>query len=276
MRPRKQFAQHWLKSEKALQEIIQAAGLNPDDQVLEIGAGTGILTRQLLAIAQQVTAVEIDRDLYKKLTSQFQKVENLHLIEGDFLKLDLAAVVSEFPNKVVANIPYNITGPILEKLLGSIAQPNQQYDKIVLLVQKEIAERICAKSGSKTFGALSVRSQYLADCELISIVPSKAFSPPPKVDSAVISLTPRSFSLQANSPQLLERIVKLGFGNRRKMLRNNLKSLISPQQLQEILEQLKINPLIRAEGISVSDWVKLSNQLESAMTKQSSSLARQE
>jgi len=237
MRPRKQFAQHWLKSEKALTEIIEAAELKPEDQVLEIGPGTGILTRRLLATVEKVVAVEIDRDLMKKLTEKFQNEDRLCLIEGDFLKLDLAAFVPKLPNKVVANIPYNITGPILEKLLGAIAQPQQQYEKIILLVQKEIADRICANSGSKTFGALSVRSQYLAHCELISIVPANAFSPPPKVDSAVISLIPRPFPLRADSPEFLARLVKLGFANRRKMLRNNLKSIVSPQQLQSILNQ---------------------------------------
>jgi len=261
MRPRKQFAQHWLKSEKALKEIIEAAELKAEDRVLEIGPGTGILTRRLLATVERVVAVEIDRDLMKKLTQKFQNEDRLFLIEGDFLRLDIAAFVPELPNKVVANIPYNITGPILEKLLGAIAQPQQRYDKIILLVQKEIAERICANSGSKTFGALSVRSQYLAHCELISIVPAKAFSPPPKVDSAVISITPRPFPLRADSPQLLERLVKLGFANRRKMLRNNLKSVISPEQLQQILEGLEISPLVRAEAISISNWVKLSNQI---------------
>lgn len=265
MKPRKQFAQHWLKSEKALQDIIQAATLNPEDIVLEIGPGTGILTRRLLATAQTVVAVERDRDLIKNLNQKFQTHANLILLEGDFLTLDLATAVNSLPNKVVANIPYNITGPILEKLLGSIANPKRQYDKIVLLVQKEIAERVCASSGSKIFGALSVRSQYLAHCEKISIVPAKAFSPPPKVDSAIISLTPRPFPLTVNSPQLLEKLVKLGFANRRKMLRNNLKNLISPQQLEPILEQLEISPLARAEAISVSNWVRLCNQLESVI-----------
>jgi len=262
VKPRKQFAQHWLKSEKALQEIIEAATLNPEDIVLEIGPGTGILTRRLLDATQTVIAAERDRDLIKPLNQRFQTYSNFILLEGDFLKLDLAAVVNFLPNKVVANIPYNITGPILEKLLGSIAHPNRQYDKLILLVQKEIAERVCANSGSKIFGALSVRSQYLAHCEKRSVVPAKAFSPPPKVDSAIISLTPRPFPLTANSPQLLEKLVKLGFANRRKMLRNNLKSIISPQQLEPILEQLEISPLARAEAISVSNWVRLCNQLE--------------
>ena len=260
MKPQKRFAQHWLKSQEALQTIIEAAELKANDEVLEIGSGTGILTRELINRVNQVTAVEVDRALFEKLQLKFHQ-ENLTLIQGDILHLDLSSWVAPLPNKVVANIPYNITGPILERLLGSISHPDRQYEKIILLVQKEIAQRLCAKAGSKTFGALSVRGQYLAQCELVSIVPAKAFSPPPKVDSAIISLIPRPFPLTVNSPELLETLVKLGFANRRKMLRNNLKSMISPQQLQPILEQLEINPLARAEDISVSNWVKLCNQL---------------
>lgn len=261
MRPRKRFAQHWLKSEKALQSIVKAAELKSEDAVLEIGPGTGILTRELLSNAKTVMAVELDRDLVKKLTKKFEGASNFVLLEGDFLKLNLQTLLKDLPNKVVANIPYNITGLILEKLLGSIAHPQQQYEKIILLVQKEIAERICADSGSKTYGALSVRSQYLAHCELIAHVSAQAFSPPPKVDSAVISLTPRPFPEPVTSPQLLEKMVKLGFASRRKMLRNNLKSIISPQELQRILEQLEISPLSRAEALSVSNWVRLCNRL---------------
>ena len=259
--PRKRFAQHWLKSQQALQTIIEAAELKADDDVLEIGPGTGILTRELMDRVKQVIAVEVDRDLFEKLQHQFHQQENLILLQGDILHLDLSSLITPLPQKVVANIPYNITGPILERLLGSISQPSRQYEKIILLVQKEIAERLCAKASSKTFGALSVRGQYLAQCELVSIVPAKAFSPPPKVDSAIISLIPRPFPLTVNSPELLEKLVKLGSANRRKMLRNNLKTLISAQQLQQILEQLEVNPLARAEDISVSNWVRLCNQL---------------
>lgn len=267
MLPRKRFAQHWLKSEKALQTIVDAAELKGEDIVLEIGPGTGILTRQLLAKSQTVVAVELDRDLVQKLNKKFKTEQNLILLAGDILKLDLASALAEFPqvsfpNKVVANIPYNITGPILEKLLGNIAAPITNYERIILLVQKEIAERVCAEAGSKTFGALSVRTQYLAHCELISLVQAKAFSPPPKVDSAIIALTPRPFPVQVSSPKLLAQLVKLGFANRRKMLKNNLKSIIEPQQLEQLLKQLEISPLTRAEAISVSNWVRLCNQLD--------------
>src|SRR4028119_1761302 len=204
---RKQFAQHWLRSEKALNKIVAAAQLQEGDRVLEIGPGTGILTRQLLPEAQSVIAVEIDRDLCELLAKKLGSTDNFLLLQGDFLSLDLDTQLAsspafQKPNKVVANIPYNITGPILEKLLGTIAQPAPEpFDLIVLLVQKEVAERLCAKPGSRDFGGLSVRVQYLAACEFICDVPARAFSPPPKVDSAVVRLQPRLVDPLANEPK---------------------------------------------------------------------------
>lgn len=264
---RKQFAQHWLRSEKALNKIIAAAALQPQDRLLEIGPGTGILTRQLLPQVQSLVAVEIDRDLCDLLAQKLGSIDNFLLLQGDFLSFDLATNLASFPNfqqpqKVVANIPYNITGPIIEKLLGTISQPNlNPFDLIVLLVQKEVAERLYAKPGSRSFGALTVRVQYLAECEFICDVPAKAFSPPPKVDSAVVRLRPRILPLQAKEPKYLETIVKLGFSSKRKMLKNNLKSLVESDRLCLLLEQLKVNPQSRAEDLSVQQWVALSNIL---------------
>jgi len=266
--PRKKFAQHWLRSEKALNSIVTAAALSKSDRVLEIGPGTGILTRQLLALAQAVVAVEIDRDLCELLVKKFGKVEHFLLLQDDFLITDLdrlLALSPEFqnPNKVVANIPYNITGPIIEKLLGTIAAPNPHpFDAIVLLVQKEVALRLCSKPGSTHFGALSVRVQYLAECQFICDVSAKAFQPPPKVDSAVIRLCPRPVVTPAHNPRHLETIVKAGFASKRKMLRNNLKSLIDGDRLTHLLEQLNVNPQVRAEDLSVEQWISLSNELQ--------------
>jgi len=266
--PRKKFAQHWLRSEKALASIVSAAALKDSDRVLEIGPGTGILTRQLLSLAQTVVAVEIDRDLCELLVKKLGKHENFLLLQDDFLVTDLDSLLApspEFqnPNKVVANIPYNITGPIIEKLLGTIASPAPKpFDAIVLLVQKEVALRLCSKPGSTHFGALSVRVQYLADCEFICDVSAKAFQPPPKVDSAVIRLRPRSIITPAQNPRHLETIVKAGFASKRKMLRNNLKSLVESDRLTLLLEQLNANPQVRAEDLSVEQWVALSNQLQ--------------
>lgn len=280
-RPRKQFGQHWLRSEKALQRILKAATLSPQDRVLEIGPGTGTLTRLLLPEVEWVVAVEIDRDLGPLLIQKLGRIENFLLLQADFLELDLERTLGDLrqkaPNKVVANIPYNITGPILEKLLGTLGSPRQPaFEVIVLLVQKEVADRLCAQPGSKAYGGLSVKIQYLANCELIAAVSAKAFFPPPKVDSAVVRLRPytctsqsfpqlsaQSSQLQAQDPGFLETLVKLGFATRRKMLRNNLKSVVDRDRLTQILEQWEIDPQVRAEALSVAQWVALSNQLSS-------------
>jgi len=265
---RKQFGQHWLRSESALQQIVAAANLSGSDRVLEIGPGTGILTRRLLPLAAAVLAVEIDRDLCKLLVQQIGNVKNFLLLEGDILSIDLDGILAPFPNfqhpnKVVANIPYNITGPILDRLLGAIATPNPKpFDSIVLLLQQEVAERLCAKPSSKAFGALSVRVQYLAACEWICQVPARAFQPPPKVDSAVVRLVPRACEAIAHSPRHLDTILKLGFATRRKMLRNNLQSMIDRDALTELLAALHLNPQARAEDLSVLNWVALSNALQ--------------
>ncbi|QIZ73467.1 16S rRNA (adenine(1518)-N(6)/adenine(1519)-N(6))-dimethyltransferase RsmA [Oxynema aestuarii] len=270
-RPRKRFAQHWLRSDRALASIVKAADLSPDDRVLEIGPGTGILTRQLLSAARSAIAVEIDRDLCAKLTKKLGDRDNFLLLQGDILELDLEKILPTTPelfhnpNKVVANIPYNITGPILEKLLGTIAAPHSHpYKAIVLLVQKEVALRLRANPGSKHFGALSVRVQYLADCEFVCDVRAKAFYPPPKVDSAVVRLLPREIVTPADNPKQLETLVKVGFSSKRKMLRNNLKALVDRDRLTQLLERLEINPQSRAEDLGVAEWVALSNSLQLA------------
>ena len=268
IQPRKRFAQHWLLSDKALNKIIQAAELSESDRILEIGPGTGVLTHRLLPLAASVVAVEIDRDLCQKLVKKFGRVKNFLLLQGDILSLDLETNLAQFigfqnPHKVVANIPYNITGLILEKLLGTNSQPlTNTYDLIVLLLQKEVADRICAKPDSKAYSSLSVKIQYLAKCEFICDVPAKAFYPPPKVDSAVIRLRPQLIEPQANNPKQMEMLVKLGFASKRKMLRNNLKAVVERDRLFELLENLKVNPQSRAEDLTVQEWVTLANSLE--------------
>jgi 16S rRNA (adenine1518-N6/adenine1519-N6)-dimethyltransferase len=255
-RPRKQFGQHWLRSEKVLAKILQAAQLQLEDCVLEIGPGTGNLTKLLLPQVRSLTAVEIDRDLCVQLRRKFTQ-ENFDLIESSILEISLP----ESPTKVVANIPYNITGPILEKLLGTIASPVNQFERIVLLVQKEIADRLVAKAGHKAYGGLSVRVQYLAECQFVCDVPAQAFFPPPKVNSAVVCLLPRSLPKLARNPKQLETIITLGFATRRKMLRNNLGNVIERDRLVTLLEQMEINPQVRAEDLSVEQWVELSEAI---------------
>ncbi|MEO1590203.1 MAG: 16S rRNA (adenine(1518)-N(6)/adenine(1519)-N(6))-dimethyltransferase RsmA [Cyanobacteria bacterium J06632_22] len=273
VRARKRFGQHWLRDEQVLHRILEAGDLQKVDRVLEIGPGTGLLTRWLVSLVAGVVAVEIDWDRCRQLNTEFEKEEKFLLIQGDFLDLDLDAKLEphpffQYPNKVVANIPYYITGPILERLLGTLRRPNPRpYESIVLLLQKDVADRLYARPGSRTFGALSVRAQFLADCELICPVPAKAFKPPPKVESAVVRLRPRPFPIPVRSPALFDQLVKLGFAQKRKMLRNNLKGMIDRTVLTEILTELKINPEARAEALSIPSWVTLSNRISETLAQ---------
>lgn len=269
-RPRKRFGQHWLKSTAVLNQIIRAAELTSSDQILEIGPGKGVLTEKLLSQASRVIAVEIDRDLCVYLRKHFQQHSHFELVEDDFLHLPFGREESPMPfqgvNKVVANIPYNITGPILDKLLGKIEQPSDHpLEYIVLLLQNEVAQRLAAEPGSKTFGSLSVRSQYLANCEVICKVPPSAFKPAPKVDSAVIRLTPRPFPKQASQPRWMGVLVKQGFSTRRKMLRNTLMSIVEKSTILPALESIGASPEARAESLSVEQWVQLSEILSPVM-----------
>jgi 16S rRNA (adenine1518-N6/adenine1519-N6)-dimethyltransferase len=268
VKTRRALAQHWLKSEKALDAIARAAECRECDRVLEIGPGTGILTKRLLPLVGALVAVEIDSNLCKLLVKKLGEKENFLLFQSDFLELELEGLLDRFPkfqkpNKVVANIPYNITGPIIEKLLGRISNPNPEpFESIVLLIQKEVAERLVSKPGHRACGALTIRVQYLAECEYICTVPAKAFYPAPKVDSAVVRLTPRKLEQGAEDPKWLETLVKLGFSAKRKMLRNNLQSVVERDRLNEIMAQLGMNPQDRAEDLSVQQWVALSNEIK--------------
>ena len=269
-RARKRFGQHWLRDDGVLNRIVTAAEIVEGDRILEIGPGQGVLTQRLLNSVANVLAIEIDQDLCLQLSEQFiayMASGQFRLIESDFLKLNFEQALIDFeqprPNKVVANIPYYITAPILEKLLGTLRNPNPQpFDNIVLLVQKEISDRLCAEPGTKANGALTIRAQYLADCTEICPVPPSAFKPPPKVDSAVIRIRPRPFPTPAKDPVRLGQLVKLGFSQKRKMLRNNLQSIVERDTLSAILDDLSINPQIRAEGLGVAQWVALSDAVD--------------
>ncbi len=261
IRPRKQFGQHWLQSDKVLNKILLAGQLQPSDRILEIGPGTANLTRLILPFVESLTAVEIDRDLCEKLRKTMHQ-SNFQLIEGSILDIPLPSQT----NKVIANIPYNITGEILKKLLGTLVEPVQQFEQIVLLVQKEIGDRLAAKAGHKAYNALSVKIQYLADCQFICDVPASAFYPPPKVNSAVVRIIPRPPVTPASDPKFLDRLLTLGFATKRKMLRNNLTSEIDRDRLVLILESMGINAQVRAEDLDVAQWVALSEEVIKAMS----------
>lgn len=257
---RKRFGQHWLTDAAVLERIVAAAELQPGERVLEVGPGRGALTERLLATAlAELHAVELDRDLVAGLRRQFAGDERFQLLEGDVLRLDLPPA-----DKVVANIPYNITGPLLERLVGRLDRPlASPYRRLVLLVQQEVGERIRAVAGSSAFSALSVRLQLLAHCRSVCAVPPRCFQPPPKVMSEVIVLDPLPPS-ERLEPQLagrLEGLLKRCFAARRKMLRNSLAGLWPEGELSERAERAGVSLRQRPQELSPQRWVELTRQL---------------
>ena len=258
---RKRFGQHWLRDASVLAAIVEAADLRAEDRVLEVGPGRGALTERLLAsAAEAVQAIELDRDLVDGLTARFSADPRFHLRQGDVLETSLALPDGRLATKVVANIPYNITGPLLERLIGRLDHPvDPPYQRLVLLVQKEVAERIRARPGHSSFSALSVRMQLLADCRSICPVPPRCFQPPPKVQSEVIALDPLPAErrLPLSRARQVESLLKQAFGSRRKMLRNTLGSVAEADRLQAVTAEAGISLQQRPQDIAPAAWVAL-------------------
>ena len=249
--PKKSLGQHWLKDPEILADIAEAAELTGDDVVLEIGPGLGTLTSRLLARANSVTAVEFDADLARKLPGQFPG-KKLTVVNQDILQFDLSQLPKNY--KVVANVPYYITSKIVEKLMTAENKPSIA----VLLVQKEVAERIAAEAGNMSI--LSVSVQIFAEAELDIEVPSQFFTPPPKVDSQVVVLRTRNNPLITPEDQRdFFRIVKAGFSAKRKKLRSSLSGGlgIDKSVAEELLKNAGISPDARAEDLAIEDWKKL-------------------
>lgn len=252
--PKKELGQHWLQDRPILSEIADSADINPGDTVLEIGPGLGTLTSELLSRAKKVVAVEFDESLARKLPGQFPG-KNLHVENQDILQFDL----SELPEKyvVVANVPYYITSKIVQKLMTAENRPRIA----VLLVQKEVAERIAANPGSMSI--LAISAQVYSEASLGVEVERGLFTPPPKVDSRVVILKTRKEPLidKTHEKQFF-RLVKAGFSGKRKKLRSSLAGglAISKQRVEEILGQAGISPDSRAEDLSVDDWKRIVGQ----------------
>jgi dimethyladenosine transferase len=249
--PKKSLGQHWLKEPEILADIAEAAELTGDDVVLEIGPGLGTLTSRLLARANSVTAVEFDTDLARKLPGQFPG-KKLTVVNQDILQFDLNQLPKNY--KVVANVPYYITSKIVEKLMTAENKPSIA----VLLVQKEVAERIAAEAGNMS--VLSVSVQIFAEAELDIEVPRQFFTPPPKVDSQVVVLRTRNNPLITPEDQRgFFRIVKAGFSAKRKKLRSSLSGGlgIDKSAVEELLKNAGISPDARAEDLAIEDWKRL-------------------
>ena len=249
--PKKSLGQHWLKDPEILADIAEAAELTGDDVVLEIGPGLGTLTSRLLARANSVTAVEFDADLARKLPGQFPG-KKLTVVNQDILQFDLNQLPKKY--KVVANVPYYITSKIVEKLMTAENKPSIA----VLLVQKEVAERIAAEAGNMS--VLSVSVQIFAEAELDIEVPRQFFTPPPKVDSQVVVLRTRNSPLITSEDQRdFFHIVKAGFSAKRKKLRSSLSGGlgIDKGMAEELLKNAGISPNTRAEDLAIEDWKRL-------------------
>ncbi len=249
--PKKELGQHWLKDREILSSIADAADLSVSDTVLEIGPGLGTLTSELLRRAGRVVAVEFDRDLAAKLPGQFPG-KKLDVITSDILSFDLSVLPSDY--KVVANVPYYITSKIVEKLMTAKNRPS----RIVLLVQKEVAERLAAGPGDMSM--LSISAQVYAEVSLGPIVRAEYFTPPPKVDSRVVIMRSRVRSIvDENIERSFFRLVKAGFSARRKKLSSSLAGglSISKQQAIDLLNSVDIDPNFRAQDLSLEQWLAL-------------------
>ena len=251
MKAKKSLGQHWLFDGPSLQAVVDAGEVTKSDTVLEVGPGRGSLTELLAKAAGKVIAVETDQDLLPGLRAQFATSENVDILEGDILQFDLSALPWGY--KVVANIPYYLTSNLIRKLLEAQNPPNIMS----LLIQKEVAKRIVATPGQMSVLAVSV--QYYAIAKITEIITRDKFQPPPEVDSAIIQIKRRAQPYFEADTKKLFKLVKAGFGEKRKMLRNSLSGglRIDTNQAEELLAQAEIIPTARAQELSLDDWKRL-------------------
>lgn len=265
----KKFGQNFLIDEHVLEKIIQAAGVGPDDFVVEIGPGIGTMTQYLAHAARGVAAVEIDRALIPILKDTLSPYDNVTVINEDILKVDLNQLAEEMndgrPVKVVANLPYYITTPIIMGLFES----HVPVDNITVMVQKEVAERMQAGPGSKDYGALSLAVQYYADPYIVANVPPNCFMPRPNVGSAVIRLqTHVDPPVKVKNEKLMFRIIRASFNQRRKTLQNSVSHDpglgISKELIAENLEKMGLSATIRGEALSLQQFAEFADLVEEA------------
>lgn len=260
----KKFGQNFLIDTHVLDKIISAAGITKDDFVLEIGPGIGTMTQYLACAAREVVAVEIDKNLIPILEDTLQDYENVSVINDDILKVDIAALAEEKnqgrPIKVVANLPYYITTPIIMGLF----EKNVPLESITVMVQKEVADRMQVGPGTKDYGALSLAVQYYAEPYIVANVPPNCFMPRPSVGSAVIRLTRhQEMPVQVKDEKLMFRLIRASFNQRRKTLANGLKNSpelqFSKEEIETAIEKLGKGASVRGEALTLEEFAKLAN-----------------
>lgn len=256
---RKRFGQNFLVDESVIGQIVQAIAPHSDDTVVEIGPGQGAITGPLLGSLKQLHVIELDRDLVPLLAAKFAAHNGLHIHSADALKFDFTSLVSEPDTaqlRVVGNLPYNISTPLIFHLLSF----RQHIRDMHFMLQKEVVERMAATAGDKSYGRLSIMCQYYCQVDNLFGVAPHSFSPAPKVDSAIVRLTPhQSLPFTADNPRTLDTVVKMAFQQRRKTLRNALKSLVTDPQT---LTLLPVDLSKRPENLTVADYVNLANKLD--------------
>ncbi len=251
-RPRKRFGQNFLHDPAAIARIVQAVGPRATDHLVEIGPGRGALTGPLAASGARVTVIEVDRDLAALLRAD-PALAGVELIEGDALKVDLTAIAGGGSIRLLGNLPYNISTPLLFHALGFL---NVIHDMHFML-QREVVQRMAAGPGSRTYGRLSVSVQYHCRVEPLLTVKPGAFRPSPAVDSTLVRLCPLAGAGRASDARVFARVVTTAFAHRRKQLRNSLKPLLAPAEL----ERLGIRADLRAENLAVADYVRIADHL---------------
>ncbi len=260
----KKFGQNFLIDTHVLEKIIAAAGVTKDDMVLEIGPGIGTMTQYLAEAAGHVVAVEIDANLIPILEETLKDYDNITIINDDILKVDMGALADRYnggrPIKVVANLPYYITTPIIMGLF----EGNVPIDNITVMVQKEVADRMQVGPGSKDYGALSLAVQYYAEPYIVANVPPNCFIPRPNVGSAVIRLTRHQAPpVEVEDPALMFRLIRASFNQRRKTLQNGLNNSpeipYSKDQIAEAIACLGVSPTVRGEMLTLEQFARLAN-----------------
>lgn len=257
LRMSKKLGQNFLIDARIVQGIVDAAEIQPGDRVLEIGPGIGTLTQGLAEAGADVTAVELDKKLPAVLKETLKAYDNVRIVPGDILKVNIPEIMGEGPFKVAANLPYYITTPILMTLL----ERHLPITQMVTMVQKEVAERMTARPGSRIYGALSVAVQYYTEPEIVLDVPPRSFIPAPEVMSVVVSCRVRKEpAVKVSDEKLFFRVVKAAFGQRRKTLMNALKGGGFPKEtVRDALETSGIDPTRRGETLTLAEFGRLAD-----------------